>query len=253
MSTNDLARPDPAQLVETLSGVSAGYDPELLAIIERSALTEVVQHEALDERRRHLVRLAALVAVQGRVQYAATVSAALHAGVTPVEVKEVLYQAVPYLGSAKVVDFLEPTNDLLLEQGVSLPLEPQATTGSDDRADKGLAARKDIIGAEAVDAFYASVPADEMHFQRALSANCFGDHITRSGLDLRTRELLIFTLLVSLGGVEPQAKGHAQANLNVGNSRTDLLGALTQILPIVGYPRVLNGLGVVNAVAPATA
>jgi len=34
----------------------------------------------------------------------------------------------------------------------------------------------------------------------------FGDYYTRNGLDLKTRELLTFSILLSLGGCEPQLK-----------------------------------------------
>jgi 4-carboxymuconolactone decarboxylase len=58
-------------------------------------------------------------------------------------------------------------------------------------------------------------------------------------------------MLISLGGCEPQAKGHAAANLNVGNDRQLLLAVITQLLPFIGYPRTLNALRVINEVAPA--
>jgi hypothetical protein len=66
---------------------------------------------------------------------------------------------------------------------------------------------------------YAKAPEDEMHIQRYLSGNCFGDHFTRTGIDLRTRELLTLSMLIALGGCEPQVKGHVSANLNIGNDR----------------------------------
>jgi 4-carboxymuconolactone decarboxylase len=66
---------------------------------------------------------------------------------------------------------------------------------------------------------YASAAADELHFQRFLSANCFGDHITRTGIGVPMRELLTFAMLAVLGGCDPQVKGHVAANLNVGNDR----------------------------------
>jgi len=89
---------------------------------------------------------------------------------------------------------------------------------------------------------------DEMHIQRFLSANCFGDNLTRTGIDLPTRELLTFSMLVALGGCEPQVKGHVAANLNVGNDRARLIDVLTQLLPFIGYPRTLNALRVVDEV-----
>ncbi|ABW12748.1 4-carboxymuconolactone decarboxylase [Parafrankia sp. EAN1pec] len=65
--------------------------------------------------------------------------AALTAGVSPVEAKEIVYQAVPYVGLAKVFDFLHATNDVLTERGVSLPPPGQSTTTTDTRAARGLA------------------------------------------------------------------------------------------------------------------
>ncbi|MCW2624318.1 carboxymuconolactone decarboxylase family protein [Mycobacterium sp.] len=98
---------------------------------------------------------------------------------------------------------------------------------------------------------YAAAAEDEIHFQRYLSANCFGDYYTRTGLDIPTRELLTLAMLVALGGCEPQVKGHVAANLNVGNDRGALLSVITELLPFIGYPRTLNALKVVNEVAPA--
>ncbi|HEX7400490.1 MAG TPA: SDR family oxidoreductase [Candidatus Limnocylindrales bacterium] len=116
------------------------------------------------------------------------------------------------------------------------------------RAEVGRAVQEQIVGREGVDKLYASAPPDEAHIQRFLSANCFGDHLARSGIDLRTRELLTFSMLVSLGGCEPQVRGHVAANLNVGNDRARLIDVLTQLLPFIGYPRTLNGLRLVDEV-----
>jgi len=78
----------------------------------------------------------------------------------------------------------------------------------------------------------------------------FGDYYTRNGLDLKTRELLTFSILLSLGGCEPQLKGHVQGNLNVGNDKQVLLITVTQLLPYIGYPRTLNGIRCINEVIP---
>jgi 4-carboxymuconolactone decarboxylase len=159
---------------------------------------------------------------------------------------------VPCVGLAKVFDFLHATNDVLTERGVELPLPGQSASTAETRAEVGLAVQKQIVGAEKVDAMYASAGADVMHIQRHLSANCFGDFVARGGIDLRTRELLTFSMLVALGGADAQVKGHVAGNLNVGNDRATLLAVLTQLLPFIGYPRTLNGLNAVNEIAPDT-
>jgi 4-carboxymuconolactone decarboxylase len=99
-----------------------------------------------------------------------------------------------------------------------------------------------------VDALYANAPADKQHMQRWLSANCFGDHVTRNGIEVPTRELLTFVMLAAFGGCQAQPAGHVAANLNVRDDRTLLLNVLTQLIPYLGYPRSLNALRVLDDV-----
>jgi 4-carboxymuconolactone decarboxylase len=193
--------------------------------------------------------LASTMASQALGEYKVMVGAALNVGLTPVEIKEILYQAVPYLGIAKVFDFLHATNEVLENNGVSLPLEGQSTTTPKTRFEKGVAAQKAIFG-EAIDKMRQQSPKDQMHIQDFLAANCFGDYYTRDGLDLKMRELLTFAMLISLGGCEPQVKGHVTGNLNVGNDRARLVDVVTQLLPFIGYPRTLNALRVIDEVIP---
>src|SRR5512136_1590533 len=215
------------------------------------AFDEVFCHGHLDARTRLMVQLASMIACQALREYRVMLGAALTVGVTPVEVKEIVYQAVPYVGMAKVFDFIHATNDVLTERGVELALPVQSTTRPGNRAEKGLAIEKQIVGSDVVEKLYASSPDDQLHIQRFLSANCFGDYYTRTGTDVPTRELLTFSMLVALGGCEPQVKGHVAANLNVGNNRTRLIDVLTQMLPFIGYPRALNALRVVDEVTGA--
>jgi 4-carboxymuconolactone decarboxylase len=251
MAVSDAARRNHDELFPGHLSTLAVTDPELIEVFDNFAFDEVLRHGGLDTRRRLMVQLAALIASQALAEYRVLLGAALNVGVTPVEAKEIVYQAVPYVGMGKVFDVLHITNDVLTQRGVELPLEGQATTTPADRMEKGLAVQKEIVGDDTVDAMYDRAPADELHIQRYLSGNCFGDHVSRAGLDLRTRELLTFAMLVSLGGCDPQVKGHVAANLRVGNDRAVLLAVLTHLLPFIGYPRTLNGLQALGAVAPA--
>ena len=248
MAVNEAAQRNHDELFPGAVSTLAQTDPELIEYFDNFAFDEVLAHDDLDRRTRLMLQLAAMIACQAISEYRVMLEAALTVGVTPVEVKEIVYQAVPYVGMAKVFDFLHVTNDVLTERGVALPLLGQSTTSPETRFERGLAVQKQIVGDERVDGMYAAAPADEQHIQRWLSANCFGDHLTRTGIDLPTRELLTFAMLVSLGGCEPQVKGHVAANLNVGNDRALLLEVLTQLIPFIGYPRTLNALRVLDDV-----
>jgi 4-carboxymuconolactone decarboxylase len=195
-----------------------------------------------------MIQLAALIGSGALREYRVMVGAALTVGVTPVEIKEIVYQAVPYVGMGKVFDFIHATNEVLSERGIPLPLPGQSTTTPETRAEKGLVVQKQIVGDETVEQLYASAPPDEQHIQRLLSANCFGDYLTRTGIDIPTRDLLTLSMLVALGGCDQQVKGHVAANLHVGNDRAKLIAVLTQLLPFIGYPRTLNGLRAIDEV-----
>jgi 4-carboxymuconolactone decarboxylase len=93
-------------------------------------------------------------------------------------------------------------------------------------------------------------PKNQVHIQKFLSANCFGDYLTRTGLDVKTRELLTYCMLISMGGTESQVEGHIQGNVNVGNDKETLLSVTTQLLPYIGYPRTLNAIKCLNEVIP---
>jgi 4-carboxymuconolactone decarboxylase len=253
MAPNEQARKNHDELFPGHVSTLTVTDPELIETFDNFAFDEVLRHGSLDARTRLMAQLASMIASQALREYRVMLGAALTVGVTPIEVKEIVYQAVPYVGMAKVFDFIHATNEVLTERGVDLPLPPQSTTTPANRAEKGLAVQKQIVGSDVVEKLYASSPEDQMHIQHYLSANCFGDHYTRAGIDVPTRELLTFSMLVSLGGCEPQVKGHVVANLNVGNDRARLIDVLTQLLPLIGYPRTLNGLRVVDEVTRSQA
>ena len=224
-------------------------DPELIEVFDNFAFDEVLQYGNLDTRTRLMVILASMIACQALAEYRVMLGGALNVGVTPVEVKEIVYQAVPYVGMAKVYDFIHAANQVLESRGVKLPLEGQSTTTPETRFEKGYAVQKAIVG-ERLEQMYADSPANQLHIQKYLSADCFGDYVARAGIDLQTRELLTFSMLLSLGGCEPQLKGHIQANVTVGNDKEKLLSVVTQLLPYVGYPRTLNAIRCLNEVLP---
>jgi len=251
MSPDDLARMRRDEYLPAQLAALAVTDPELVDTFGRFALGEVLGHGDLDTPVRLMVQLAALIALPALREYRALLGAALEAGVTPVEAKEVVYQAALYVGLPRALDFIHATNDVLTERGVALPLSAQSTTTRADRADTGLALEQQNFGRETVDNFFAAAPADQVHIQHYVAAHAFGDNLSRGGLDASMRELLSLSLLVTMGGCEPQVKLHVAANLRVGNDRARLIDVITQLLPYIGYPRTLNALRLLNEVLEA--
>ena len=227
----------------------AQTDPELIQVFDNFAFDDVIRYGNLDTRTRVMMILGSTIACQAQSEYKMMMNAALNVGVTPVEVKEILYQSVPYVGISKVIDFISLTNEILNERGIQLPLEGQSVTTPETRMQKGLAIQKEIFG-DMIDKMVEASPKNQLHIQQYLSANCFGDYYTRNGLDVKTRELLTYSMLISMGGTESQVKGHIVGNVKVGNNKETLLSVTTQLLPYIGYPRTLNAINCLNEIIP---
>ena len=223
-------------------------DPEFCEFFRNFAFDEVVNSDDLDGRTRFMAILATLLGCGGVDEFRVMLPAALNFGVTAVEAKEIVYQAVAYLGIGRVYPFLNAANEVLAEQGIALPLEGQATTDSETRLLAGAQAQVDIFG-EGMKDFYKTGPAETVHINRWLADNCFGDYYTRGGLDHRQREMITFCFLAAQGGCEPQLTAHAAGNMKVGNDRLFLIKIVSQCLPYIGYPRSLNAITCINKAA----
>lgn len=220
-------------------------DPEFMKIMEHFTLEETAKEpgQELPEDIRYLAVLSTLLGCQGLDVYKYILPKALDGGLTPVMVKEMVYQAVDYLGIGRVMPFLSVTNDILTARGVTLPLPSQAVTNMENRLEKGAEAQAEIFGEHMKEAWKGG------HINRWLAANCFGDYYTRGGLDLKQRELITFCFLAAQGGCEPQLTAHAKGNMNLGNDRDFLIRVVSQCLPYIGYPRSLNAAECVNKAA----
>lgn len=216
-------------------------DPEFASRLDYF-LNEVKENEnqKLDKETRTLAILSVLVATQSIDLYKVKLDEVLHAGYSPVVVKEMVYQAVDYLGLGKVYPFILATNEVMKENGITLPLESQQTTTIENRLEKGIAAQVEIFGSHMQEAWKNG----DINYW--LASNCFGDYYTRTGLDLRQRELITFCFLMAQGGCEPQLVAHASGNINMGNDAVFLKKVVAQCLPYIGYPRSLNAINCVE-------
>lgn len=117
-------------------------DPEFIELFDNFAFDEVINMPEIggrevDGRTRHMAILATLLGCQGIDEFSVMLPAAMNFGVTPVEIKEITYQAVAYLGIGRVFPFLKAVNEFLEANGIPLPLEGQATVTAETRREAG--------------------------------------------------------------------------------------------------------------------
>lgn len=217
-------------------------DPEFMERVEHFAFDEVVNEEGqqMDKEDRYAAILAVLIGCQGVDEYKRMLSKALDDEISPVLIKEIVYQAVDYLGIGRVMSFLLATNEVMQKRGIALPLAGQATTTFENRLEKGIEVQTEIFGERMKEAWKAG------HVNRWLAANCYGDFYTRTGMKLAQREMITFCFLAAQGGCEPQLISHAIGNMRIGNDKDFLLKVVSQCLPYIGYPRSLNAIECVN-------
>ncbi|MBD5134419.1 MAG: carboxymuconolactone decarboxylase family protein [Lachnospiraceae bacterium] len=220
-------------------------DPEFIQFFENFAFDEVVNEsgQQLDDITRYTAILATLIGCQGTDAYKEILPKALDNQITPVMAKEIVYQATDYLGYGRMLSFLNITNDIFIQRGISLPLDGQSTTTPDNRLEKGVEAQTEIFGEQMKEAWKSG------HINRWLASNCFGDYYTRTGLNLAQREMITFCFLMAQGGCEPQLTAHAKGNMNIGNDKDFLIRVVSQCLPYIGYPRSLNAIACINKAA----
>lgn len=225
-------------------------DPKWSGILDHFVNQDVPSHIQMPAKQRALLSLAVLTAIQTPQEIPAHVRYALSAGASPEEIRETILQTAPYVGFPRAKASLKQMYKTFKKENIQTPLPPQGTVTESTRYDKGLEKQVAIAGDRIIKRIETS-PADEAHINTFLAINCFGDYYTRNSLSLQERELITFTTIASLGGADPQVRGHVAANIKVGNTRQQLLDAITIALPYIGYPRTLNALAAINSVIPA--
>lgn len=222
---------------------------ELTEIAGRVAWRDVPGMVTLDARTRGLIEAAALSALGAKRPLALSFEHSLDAGVKPVELREAVVQTSPYAGAGRAMDAEDVLYEVLERRGLSTDLPRAGTVTDADRLEKGLAAQTGIFG-DAINRMIAGLAPEERPIKHALlTGHCFGDFYTRGVLTLKERELLTFVTIAALGGCDPQVRAHVGGNLALGTTRGTLLEAIAVMNTWIGFPKTLNAVEAVNAVA----
>ena len=242
MTRTDICKKNYATLFKGDALTSTGDDPEMLAILQKYIFGEVFTVGELDIKTREMITVTSLAVQQTLPQLKAHINAALNAGATPIELRETIYQCAPFIGFPKTLNALTVLNEVFKERGIKTPLQSTATVKEEERYEKGLAIQQPLYGNE-IKVSMQGLPEDMgSDVARFLTEVCFGDFYTREGLDLKTRELLMLSALVTTGNNTVTLKSHIKGNLIAGNSKETITAAIIQCLPYVGFPNTLAAL-----------
>jgi 4-carboxymuconolactone decarboxylase len=113
-------------------------------------------------------------------------------------------------------------------------MEEQAMAG-DELFEKGLKTRKQVLGAEYVDANLAGSDEFMMTFQRAVTELAWGYAWSRPGLEQKTRSILTLGILAGLGRFQ-ELGIYTNAALSSGVTINELKEILVHITAYCGTP-----------------
>lgn len=215
--------------------------PDLRRFTVEFAYGDVMSRSALDLKTRQIATVAALAAMgnaQPQLRY--HIEGALNVGCEPSSVIEAILLSTVYAGFPAALNGTLAAKEVFEQRGV-LSDSRSVTASDNDRYERGLRALQEVSGgsgAEVVRSLEDVAP----DLGRFIIEFSYGDVISRTGLDYRSKELATVALLTALGTAEPQLRVHIKAALNVGASREEIVEVIQQMAVYAGFPAALNGI-----------
>ncbi|MEO8279685.1 MAG: 4-carboxymuconolactone decarboxylase [Ideonella sp.] len=105
--------------------------------------------------------------------------------------------------------------------------------------DKGLQTRREVLGAEYVDASIKSADDFNLPMQEMVTQYCWGDVWNRPGLDRKTRSMLNLAMLTALNRPH-ELKLHVRGALNNGVTRDEIREVFLQTAIYCGVPAAID-------------
>ena len=105
--------------------------------------------------------------------------------------------------------------------------------------DKGLAVRREVLGAEYVDKSLASATDFNRPMQELVTEYCWGAVWTRPGLERKTRSMLNLAMLTALNRPH-EIKLHVKGALNNGLTREEIGEVFLQTAIYCGVPAAID-------------
>lgn len=83
-----------------------------------------------------------------------------------------------------------------------------------------------------------------LSFLQETFADIYGDNI----LDLKTKEIIVLTTLITQKDSKPQLKLHIKAALRAGMTKKEILALIKHLVIYVGFPSTINALNAAQEV-----
>lgn len=195
------------------------------------------------QKDRALIPLIAGITQGAISKVAEQVEQALKQQVQPEVILEVVFQLVPVIGLLKVEQALTQIQTVFTKRQISWP-----QTANNPERDFGAQVQSQLYGTE-IKNLLKDLPDEAGTFiPHALTEHFFNDFYKREALTVRDRERYELLALITLN-VDFQIKAHARGSLKAGNTESELIWSVIQLLPYVGFPFVINSVQAIHQAA----
>ena len=216
-------------------GFAAG-SPDLAQLSIEFAFGEMLARDGLDQKAKLLAIISMLAASGNRAAALRLhLAGALAHGVTREEIIEVLIQLSVYRGFPAALNAFAAGSSTIAANAPP----PAVVESRADRLERGRATLARTSGSSG-DAVVRSFDDVAPNLGRMIVEHSYGEVFSRSGIDMKSRELSACAALAAVGSAttEIPLRVHINAALNVGATREEILETLVNLTPYSGYPAI---------------
>jgi 4-carboxymuconolactone decarboxylase len=221
-------------------GFAAG-SPDLAQLSIEFAFGEMLARDGLDQKAK-LFAIISMLAASGNRAAALRLhlAGALAHGVTREEIIEVLIQLSVYRGFPAALNAFAVAKDIFAAGSPTIGADvppPAVVESRADRLERGHATLAKTSGSSG-DAVVRSFDDVAPDLGRMIVEHSYGEVFSRSGIDMKSRELSACAALAAVGSAttEIPLRVHINAALNVGATREEILETLVNLTAYSGYP-----------------
>ncbi|MDH3680148.1 MAG: carboxymuconolactone decarboxylase family protein [Acidimicrobiia bacterium] len=229
--------------------------PGLTDLTDELVFGSVWSRPGLELEDRMVATLSALTCKQYVPQLHRFIGAALHIGMSPRLVQEVLLHCGMYAGMPSAASSLRVVSEVLDQLDIPHPVDVLSPAAEVDEVDlerlyaRGLETMNVLHDERARDGYAAPDSAAADLYDTAIHY-LYGEIWNRSGITTRQRMICSVASFTALQ-MEGQQRKFFRSALNVGLAPTEVIEVIAQTAPYSGFPPALNALTVAESVLGA--
>ncbi|MBM3226322.1 MAG: hypothetical protein FJZ47_21365 [Candidatus Tectomicrobia bacterium] len=222
--------------------------PDLERLLGEALFGTIWHREALTAVQREMITLSTLIVLDREVQLRRHLGNALHIGLTPAQIVELIIHATWYGGAPAGLNALALCKAVFEERGITfaLPRSHDTQASPDQLFEQGHQLRLRYMGPQPGSRPQPPTQA-ERDFNRISGEYYWGATWTRPDLDLSSRCLCTLTCLAALGRHSP-LRSHIRAALHIGFTQEQIIEVFMHLMFYGGIPFAREAMDVANEI-----